>query len=175
MKRTHPQLTTLETGVWEFCRAYAKRPAIGQRLVVYGNNGCGKSHAARAIIAWARAVALMLPTVCDEANMALATAHYVHWPSLLKLLKSGHWDALEEYFNVSLLALDDVGAEHDPSAFGVSELYLLMERRAKRWTIITTNVKPEAWDGNFERRIASRMLRNTRLVALDKVPDYGSI
>jgi hypothetical protein len=56
----------------------------------------------------------------------------------------------------------------------MEKLYLILERRVAKWTVITTNVPPESWESKFERRIASRFLRNARHVSLADVPDYNS-
>jgi DNA replication protein DnaC len=175
LKPVHPQVVALENAVYDFCTAYAKHPREGYRLIIHGENGAGKSHAAKAINAWAKRMAMWLPWVVNEnASLGLATSGYYSWPQLMNEMKSGAWDNLDELYEKNLVVLDDVGADHDPSKIGVEKLYLLLERRSKKWTVITTNIRPDAWEEKFERRIASRFARNSKMVALDEVQDYST-
>jgi DNA replication protein DnaC len=178
LKTKHSKsLQRLEHEVYQFCRDYALNPATGKRMVIYGLNGAGKSHTARAIVVWAQRVAVNLPLVNSEEDLGgtLARARYVNWPAFLHAMKGGEWEARGDLEKIELLALDDIGAEHDPSKVGAESLYLILERREFRWTVITTNVKREDWDRKFEKRIASRLLRNTIRVDVSDVPDYQTI
>lgn len=174
MQTNHKQLKELETAVFNLCAEYARSPKRGYRMVIYGNNGTGKSHAAKAIFGWASRMAINLPLVSGDTGMRLATVGLYNWPSVVKSLKGGNWEILEELIPHEMLIIDDLGAENDPSKIGIEHLYLLMERREHKWTIITTNVAPDAWESKFEKRIASRFLRNCKHVALDEVPDFNA-
>jgi DNA replication protein DnaC len=162
--------------VYEFCRGYAARPSVGKRLVIYGNNGAGKSHTAKAIHRWAGAVAMNLPLVNSEENdsMSLATSAFVNWGRTVDRLKAGEWELIDNLLPANLLVIDDLGAEHDPSKVGMSKLYQILERREWKWTVITTNTTPDRWEEKFERRVASRLLRNTVLIDVSEVPDFNS-
>lgn len=178
IKANHPQLIELEKKVHRYCADYAKRPGgtCGRRLLIYGENGTGKSHAAKAIAAWAQRVAINLPLVHGEVGMRLAECQYFKWPVVVKNLYAGNWYVLEEMTRASMLILDDVGAEHEnQSKIGVQNLYMILERMEKSWMVITTNIGPADWEAKFERRISSRFMRNTDLVPLDQVPDYNSL
>jgi DNA replication protein DnaC len=142
-------------------------------MVIFGNNGSGKSHTAHAICSWSNRMAINLPLVTDNGVGArLATAEFHNWPNVVERLKCGEWELIEEMIPVNLLVIDDLGAEHDPSKMGIEKLYLLLERRETKWTVITTNVPPMEWENRFEKRIASRFLRNFVQVPLDETPDY---
>ena len=142
-------------------------------MVIFGNNGSGKSHSAKAIQTWANRNAINLPLVTDDGVGArLATSAFYNWPNVVERLKGGEWELIESLIPVNLLVIDDLGAEHDPSKMGIEKLYLLMERRETKWTVITTNVPPTEWANRFEKRIASRFLRNFSIVPLDETPDY---
>lgn len=178
----HPQLLELENVVYQFCSDYSKCPKRGYRLVIFGENGSGKTHAARAIWRWAHRIAMHIPLVntddrpgFENTGFGLATAEFHSWATLINRMKGGEWEFLEELFPVHLLALDDVGAEHDPSKIGAEKLYLLLERREFKWTIITTNIGQEEWENKMDRRISSRFFRNSKHVDLSQVPDYNSI
>lgn len=168
---------TLENSVYEFCRDYSRTPSRGERLIIYGENGTGKSLAAKAINRWANRAAIELPVVLgigEDAEYRLPICKFYNWPSLMTEMKSGEWGIVEEILPAELLILDDVGAEHDPSHIAVERLYVVLEARVNRWTIITTNYGPAHWENRFERRISSRLMRNSRHVALDQVPDWNS-
>lgn len=117
--------------------------------------------------------------------MSLPRADFIHWPTVIKRLKPPYEEVwrIDDVENSSLLVVDDIGAEYVPtdkdgvptSGFSNEKLYLLLERREWRWTILTTNVTPQQWEDRFERRISSRFLRNCECIDLEGVPDYKSI
>jgi DNA replication protein DnaC len=78
-------------------------------------------------------------------------------------------------FTAPMLLLDELGGGHDPSRVGVDKLCQVLSRRETRWTLITTNILPAAWEQAFDRRVASRLLRNSTLVDLSDVPDFGTL
>lgn len=109
-----------------------------------------------------------------EETTSLATVQFMFWPGVVDRFKPPQLDyeTVEEALCQSLVIIDDMGAEHDPSGIGREKLFFMLERRAKQWTVMTTNVPPEQWETKFERRIASRFLRNCQAVDLSQVPDY---
>lgn len=168
---THPQLVNLENQVWNFASAYAKSPAKGRTLIVYGENGSGKTRTARAVFKWARSVAMLIPLIADD-EVRLAKAEFAHWPAIVDGFKKDQFSRVDELRDCELCVIDDIGAEHDPSGFGREQLYLLLSRREFRWNIITTNLPPSEWDSRLERRIASRLFRNAEHINLSDVPDF---
>ena len=159
-------------------------------MIIYGENGAGKSHTAKRISRWARRHALdfKLGPRHGDSDLEFRTARceFRNWRFLINDLKSGFgrdykrgaWGSYGQIFNdicnAELLILDDVGTDNDPNKFGVEQFYMLLEARESRWTIITTNIAPDFWEDRFERRIASRLLRNTVHVPLTEVQDYNS-
>lgn len=131
---------------------------------------------AKAIHKWASHVAEVIPLVMTQDGKGRrAVSQFHRWPEVVRSVYGGNWSAysvMEE--DVEMLALDDIGAEYDPKHMGVQLLYSLLEKREKRWMVITTNILPSNWDEHFERRVSSRMLRNSEMVALDKVPDFSA-
>lgn len=175
LKVTHPEIATLQRVVFDFCRDYAKCPGRGRRLVIHGPNGNGKSHTAKAICRWANSVALKLPMVHTETHYRLADSQYINWPGFADHMKAGHWDDVEPLMDVSMLVLDDIGAEHDPSKAAAEKLYLILERRVNKWTVLTTNVRPNDWKVKLEARVASRLLRNCTPISVEHVSDFNSL
>ena len=178
MEARHPQLQRLENSVYSFCEAYAKCPARGHRLIIFGENGSGKSHCARAIYHWATSsVAIDLPRVINQdGQVAVPDCAFYSWPGVVDGFKLAvpEWYVVDEMFNPSLLIVDDLGAEHDPSRVGIEKLYRVLEHRAQKWMVITTNLPPTAWEERFERRVASRLFRNAVHVDLSLVPDFSA-
>lgn len=171
-------LMNLEQMVFEFCRAYSKNPRQGYRLIIHGPNGSGKTHTAKAIHRWAQAVKMKIPLDPihnDEGDTyQLSTVQYLFWPRVVDGFKRGEWTIVDEAVQQSLVIIDDIGAEHDPSGIGREKLYYILERREQRYTVLTTNVPNIEWEVKFEKRIASRFLRNCVTVDLTTVPDFGA-
>lgn len=147
-------------------------------MFIYGPNGTGKSHTAKAVSRWARRLAIDLPLVSDDGGMRLAQSKYVFWPKFCKeekdRMRSGDTDeGYDEILKSEFLILDDVGAEHDPSRWAVEQFYMILDIRFDRWTLITSNVSPSSWDTRFEKRISSRLVRNCELADLEGVPDFN--
>lgn len=84
-------------------------------------------------------------------------------------------DLIDDTLNVPCLILDELGGGHDPSRVGVDKLCQILSRRENRFTLITTNVLAEAWDKVFDRRVTSRLFRNSVHVDLTDVPDFAKV
>lgn len=169
----HADVALLEDAVFRVCQGVAANPGRGKRLVMYGNNGNGKSRACRAMKRFIADRAMDLPLVMRNDNAALVECILVHWPSKVDRFKTGDWD-IDDLLETDLLLLDDFGAEHDPSKAGLEKMYLILERREWKWTVLTTNVSPEFWEERFERRIADRLFRNCEHVDLSNLPSYST-
>jgi len=159
--------------IFNMCVGYAKRPDHGNLVVLYGNNGAGKTHCLRAVKRWADCVAMALPLVeSPGGQMRMPRARFLHWPTFLDDLKGGAWDSVRQAEEESLLLLDEVGGGHDPSRVGLDKLCRILSRRERMWTVVTTNLVPDAWEEAFDRRVASRLCRDAEHVDLTDVPDY---
>ena len=172
----HPEIIRLENSAYVFCVGYKGSPDIGKRMVIYGGSGNGKSHTGKKIVSWANKIAMNLPTVPvgTGTQMKVPDAIFCHWPSIVDGFKDGQWDLLD-YLEASLLVIDDIGAEHDPSGVGKQKLYMMLEHRAKKWTVITTNFPPTEWENKFEIRTSDRLMRNCDLVDMSNVPSFVTV
>jgi len=54
----------------------------------------------------------------------------------------------------------------------VDKLCQILSLREKRWTLVTTNVKPSEWVEKFDLRTASRFTRSSTIIDLSGVPEY---
>lgn len=161
--------------IYSVCSDYAKNPASGRTIVLFGENGSGKSHIAKAVVAWAKRIAFKIPAVRNGLDeFGPAGVMFAHWPNIVDGFKANEWEILSDFMNPALLVLDDIGAAHDPSTVGAEKLYILLNHREKKWNIVTTNFAPGAWDEKFDRRIASRLFRNAQHIDLSQVPDYST-
>lgn len=172
LDRHHPDLVNLEDAVWNFCRGVAMNPRKGKRYVICGNNGVAKTRCSKAIKRWMSDRAIDLPLVDAEEGLRTADCCMINWAEQVDHFKSGHW-SIDQFLEATVLILDDIGAEHDPTKAGVEKLYLILERREQKWTWITTNIQPNHWESHFERRVSDRLFRNSVHVDLTNVPSYS--
>lgn len=179
MVETHPQVKAAREALFNFCHEYSKSPDRGRTIVIYGENGSGKSRMVRSVIRWAQLCSGMMPEVYErltqQQNRAKPSAMLVSWAEIVDGFKRDEWMILEDLQAANLLAIDDLGAEHDPSRIGVEKLYVLLSRRENSWNLITTNLSPSAWEQKFERRIASRLYRNALHLDMIQVPDFSTV
>lgn len=177
MTVTHPQINVAREAMHNFCSEMAQNPARGRLVILFGENGSGKTHLAKCVSRWFASVALQLPWVNDCTDHVRRPHRvFVNWAEAVdnfqKRQETGIFDALK---SADLAILDDIGAEHDPSAYGREQLYLILNKREHRWTLITTNVERAHWDEKFERRIASRLFRNAEHIDFSRVPDFSAM
>jgi DNA replication protein DnaC len=168
----HPKLKELEEETGRFCFEVWAHPQLGRMLVLAGSNGTGKTHCAEAVRRWVASVGHGKQFVKRPNHISHIDCTFWRWPALLDALKNGGWDIIEDLFDATVLIIDDLGAEHDPSKIGTDKLCQILSRRENMWTLITTNIIPVHWQQQFDRRVASRLFRNATLVDLSDVPDF---
>jgi len=177
LDNTGPELLAAAQAVKAYCADLLRNRGENRLLVLYGETGTGKTHIARSLFWWFRAVALMswekgwwrpnVPSalfrtwaeIADEESTERATA------------------LLNDARDCGLIVLDDVGTEVDrfKSGLVIERLRDLLSRRDKpsRWTVITTNVGPEWWAEKWDMRVADRLLRGSRVVSLAGVKSHA--
>lgn len=165
----------LELEVWKFCAGFFKNPSRGRTLVLYGNNGTAKTHCAKKVFRWSRKVACAMPLVYDvDGHHRLPDSLFVHFPTMVSDMAGGAWHLVEDCEQADLLIIDELGGEHDPKKIGMEKMGRILNNE-RQWRIITTNKIPDIWEDAFDRRVASRLFRNSTLIDLTDVPDYGTL
>lgn len=136
---------------------------MGEGLYIYGPNGTGKSHLVAAIL--------------NRATQQGIAARYGHAPALLRVLRQGFRDnsaddRLEALAGVTLLAIDDLGAEA-PGDWATAVLFDLLKSRdaAGLTTLITSNLPLDALN---DPRIVSLIQGNSLVVPLI-LSDYRAL
>lgn len=165
----------MEVEIFRFCHDLYREPMNGRLLLLFGENGTAKTHCARAVHKWVFHVARSKEFMERKNHISHIESLYWRWPELLDKLKGGGWDLIDDTLNVPCLILDELGGGHDPSRVGVDKLCQILSRRENRFTLITTNVLAEAWDKVFDRRVTSRLFRNSVHVDLTDVPDFAKV
>lgn len=158
-----------------FCGEMWREPTKGRMLVLAGENGSGKTHCAKAVRNWVQAVGYGNQFIERENHISHLDCLFWHWPGLLDTFKGGGWDVVRDMMETHCLILDELGGGHDPSRVGVDKLCQVLSRREQMWTLVTTNFLPDAWEQAFDRRVSSRLMRNSTLIDLSDVPDFSTI
>ena len=175
----HPQVAKLAMTAESFCRQSIRSAIRPTRWLVFGGHtGCGKTHAAKAVLRRFRACRIW---AWEQGYWggAIPNATFWRWQKLADMEEAGWRDAFEEIRGseavrgADLLILDDVGAETDRYKSGVptARLQQVLEAMERRWLLITTNVPRDQWTKRWDQRIASR-LSAAAYVSLFNVPDY---
>lgn len=95
------------------------------------------------------------------------------WVNLRRLsaeLKEGCWGQVDDICQEYFVVLDDVGADHDPSAAVASALERILDARLGRWTVLTSNYTLAQIAERLDSRIASRIKRGGVVMTIDTQP-----
>ena len=139
-------------------------------LLLVGTYGTGKSHLAYASVKY----------VLDRGH----TAIFLSLPKLLTKIRDTYnsnsqfseGQLMEMVGQVDLLVLDDVGAEYTnmknaDDNWAQSKLFEIMDSRAGRHTIYTTNLGSDKLEVKVNERNFSRMMGNTEIIKMEG-PDF---
>jgi DNA replication protein DnaC len=156
---------------------FAKRFFLNDRtgpmfLVICGDNGCGKTHTARAIYRYCSAVA---PTAWEAGYWkggSTPASVFEGWSRLADTTDyHGRW---LDIVGAQMAVLDDVGAEVDRfrSALPIENLGRMLGEREGRFTVVTTNVPPDQWILQWDARVEERLHRKSEIIELANVPSF---
>ncbi len=149
-----------------FAAAQAVANGAVKWLTLIGRVDSGKTHLAVAI--------------CNARLEAGQPARYMYVPLLLDELRDGYSDdsyrsRLQQFFDVPLLVLDDLGVTKRPSDWAMEKLNTIIDYRCinNKDLVVTMNCPINDIPGDTEGRIGSRLqrVRNRRVVVIE-VPEY---
>jgi len=104
-----------------------------------------------------------------RTNGAQLVRQWMYWgeDELARSLRDGNHGLVDSASTTWLLILDDIGFSADRTGFITNALGEILNRRAGKWTFLTSNLFVEEW-AKRDPRIASRMLRDgNRVVRFD--------
>jgi DNA replication protein DnaC len=135
-------------------------------IAILGDTGRGKTFiACRALLEFIKANCLKRDMFDFDSPLGL----YVNYPDLLAYARDGviDTDAMEIYYNVPLLLLDDVGADRG-TKFASDILYLIINNRLSncRSTLYTSNLSSNNMADVLGKRIASRIIGESKAISL---------
>lgn len=179
MEVTHPQIQAAADKVQEFAGGWFERRSSGRRIVLYGANGCGKTHMARRFSQWASRVAITAWEKHWKTSQVPRT-YFLRWQRTCDDLSDdksfAYLDQLAE--DNRLLIIDDVGADSDryKNQHSCDALcHLLSLCQGSVWLFVTTNEAPENWTMRWDYRTDSRLLRDSVVVDMSQVPDWSRL
>lgn len=168
----HPDIQNLATAAEKFCgRWYRNEPP--KLLVLAGGTGVGKTHVACAIYNFACSMSFKAWESGNWYPEKIPSTTLARWPEVVNEIRAEKLTRLPQMYADDLVIIDDIGAEQDPFKQGVDKLCQVLSRRQGAFTVITTNVQPEAWPTRFDLRIADRLMRDSIVVTLFGIPSYA--
>lgn len=174
----HPQTSALGDAAERFCGRWYRNNPERSLLVIVGESGCGKTHTAMAISRFCHLAAFKAFESGKGKTWSGARIPcqlFVFWPETVDQIKAKNFGLVEDMRETDLLIIDDLGAEDDPFRQATNTLCQILSRREKKFTVITTNIKPEFWCERLDSRIGDRLMRNSETVSMWGVPSYQTI
>ena len=145
------------------------RPA--RWLSLCGHSGTGKTMLARRFGRFMRARGQFYNHTRTDAQLVRRWAYWGE-AELARALREGDHHLVNDLSQQWLLVLDDIGSTNDSTGFITSAIGEILNRRAGKWTFLTSNRTVEQW-ATKESRIASRMLRDGNQVVKMECLDYS--
>jgi len=177
MEVTHPDLQVAADATAKFCGRWFRNEPWKRLLVLYGETGCGKTHIAQRVSGWAQACAFQ--RFLEQRSSTAVSVPSVIFQSFAEAADPEQMGA-DEFRNwmrdineASMLVLDDIGAETDRFKSGIptSRLCEVLNRRAGKFTLLTTNVEPSKWREMWDARAEDRLNRDSLVIEM-KTPSF---
>lgn len=173
MDCTHPAVQEAADACSKLAAMIGRNDTLVPMLVLCGEPGCGKTHLANRMMAWARreAFGLWERGVLKRPLQNVS----VSWPTICDGFKAGFYGIVDDLMRDDFVVIDDIGAEHDPSQNAADKFCQVLSRREDKWTLITTNIAPASWAQKFDARIEDRLLRRSTVVDMSSAPSYATL
>jgi hypothetical protein len=151
-------------------------------LVLVGTSGVGKSHLADRVRWWVKArgravyeqhYRRRLDPHGDSLKAlwtyAQSGAMMCRWGRLISKMRAGEFGAMDEAAGDWFKVVDDFGVDSfdrdgNVTKFAVQKMTDLVERRLRKWTVITSNYTRSQFGEMFDPRIASRLMRHGSVI-----------
>lgn len=133
-----------------------------KNLLFQGSFGTGKSHLSVAITKALR----------DKGYSTI----FISTPKLLTKIRNTYnsdsrqneQDIIDMISSVDLVVFDDIGAEGDARGWGLQKIFEVIDQRAGKHNVYTTNLSSDDFEASLDRqRIFSRMLMNTEPIIMN--------
>lgn len=140
-------------------------------LALCGHSGNGKTLLARKFGRFMRKRGQFYTEPTTGANLVRQWGWWGE-DELARDLRDGNFNLINDLSRAWLLVIDDLGFSNDNTGFITSAIGELLNRRAGKWTLITSNLCVEDW-ANRDPRIASRLIRDENKVVRMTCQDYA--
>ena len=169
----HPLVQVLADAVQAYCHRWYFYELEKTLLVIVGDFGSGKTHAAKGVFRFALAASMAAFETNKWPRARFPQSLYLAWPECANEFNDRNFSVMHDAFDNELLIIDDIGAENDPWKLCADRLCQILSRRERMFTVSTTNVQPAQWSERFDGRINDRLLRNSVVVDLTGVPSFA--
>jgi hypothetical protein len=151
-------------------------------LVIVGKSGTGKTMLADRIRWWVKGRGRAIYEKFDRKRIdphgdryeslytyAQGGALLCKWGRLIEQMRGGDFDrylaAGSDWFKViDDLGVDSFDASGNPTKFATQKMAELLDRRLRKWTVITSNFTRTQLATTFDARIASRLMRDGNVI-----------
>jgi DNA replication protein DnaC len=180
-KTGHPEQARARAVAGEFAKRIMAKPYDDGGMVSFlGPCGTGKTFLAKCVMSelgwdtWG--TASKLPEVVRAGQLLDRSCGFRDCRKISDVMKSGVWsyaDSLIHDFRI--LCLDDFGADYDKSGAVASSFDRILRGRARKWTILTSNLCLKDISALVDDRVASWLIRDGNAVMTFKdCPDWST-
>lgn len=144
-------------------------------IVLHGQPGCGKTHILRKLREFARAISVTAWSDGGWGRSRPPRSAFYSWPEVCAEINRKDFGSCDDMAALDFVGIDDIGAENDDFKKSTEVLCRILSGRERKFTGITTNIEPAAWDQRFDERVADRLQRNSVIVDMSKVPSFATV
>lgn len=175
LRQNGPKVLSMGSELLDWMVRVIKRArGRGATLVLAGDSGTGKTHCLKVADLW----------LIDNYITAWERGYWdnpiswerVDWPSLCSSMeKTIDNERISDLCECGVLLLDDIGSEVDRYKNGspAELLRRVLGSREGKFTLITTNIKPDDWAKRWDARVSDRLLRGSIIVELFGTPSFS--